>query len=257
MKVVILAGGLGSRIMEESGVKPKPMIEIGNRPILWHIMKIYSHYGFNDFVICLGYKGYVIKEYFMNYYALNSDMEVDISKNSVKYLNNNNEKFKVTLVDTGLHTNTAGRINRIKDYVGDEFMLTYGDGVGNIDLKSLIKFHRSTNKLVTLTSVLSKTRFGELKFNSNNEVTSFHEKTDINNNWINAGFFVIKKEIFKYLNDPEIDNIQWENDPLKKIAKDGELSAYKHEGFWKPMDAMRDKIELEKLWSSNPEWKIW
>jgi len=257
MKVVILAGGLGTRIMEETESRPKPMIEIGGKPIIWHIMKIYSFYGFNEFIICLGYKGHIIKNYFINYHSLNSDIEIDTSNNKITYLNRDLVNFKIKLIDTGELTNTAGRIKKIQKYVDNEFMLTYGDGLADIDINELLKFHRSSSSIATLSAVKNKSRFGELNINKNNIVESFKEKPKENNNWINAGFFVLNKEIFDYLEDDNIDEIQWEKGPLKKIAEDGKLASYKHDGFWKPMDAMRDKIELEKLWKSNPIWKKW
>lgn len=257
MKVVILAGGLGTRIMEKTDVIPKPMIEIGGMPIMWHIMKLYSHYGFNDFIICLGYKGDYIKRYFLNYYNLNSNIEIDLSNNKVSHLSSKKENFKIKLIDTGLQTNTAGRISRIREYVGDQFMLTYGDGVSNINLEKLIEFHSKNNSIATLTSVKNPSRFGDLQINEDNKVLKFIEKPEDHNNWINAGYFVLNREVFNYLNFENVDDVQWEKGPLKKIASDGMLSTYKHNGFWKPMDAMRDKIELEKIWKENPKWKVW
>jgi len=258
MKVVILAGGLGTRLTEETTVRPKPMVEIGGKPILWHIMKIYSHYGFNDFIICLGYKGYFIKEYFINYYLYNSDITVELGSNNLVVHYTNSESFKVTLVDTGNETNTAGRLKRIEKYLTDEpFMLTYGDGVSNIDLNELLKFHRAHGKLATLTSVQLPGRFGNLDTDENGVVKNFEEKPDGDGTWINGGFFVLNKGIFKYL-DGNVDAVQWEKKPLSEIAKDGELAAYRHIGFWKCMDALRDKIELEELWQTEKApWKIW
>jgi glucose-1-phosphate cytidylyltransferase len=258
MKVVILAGGLGTRISEETIIKPKPMIEIGGKPIIWHIMKIYSHYGFNEFIVCLGYKGYVIKEYFINYFLYNSDITVELEKNVIDVHFTNSESFKVTLVDTGIETNTAGRIKKIQKHVKDEtFMLTYGDGVTNIDMNALLKFHKSSGKLVTLTSVQLPARFGIIDTNEKGTVTKFQEKPENDGEWINGGFFVLEPGIFNYL-DGDVENIQWEKKPLIDIANDAELAAYRHKGFWKCMDAMRDKIELEELWSTNnPPWKVW
>ncbi|MFO0358069.1 MAG: glucose-1-phosphate cytidylyltransferase [Sphingobacteriaceae bacterium] len=258
MKVVLLAGGLGTRISEETTIKPKPMIEIGGKPIIWHIMKIYAKYGFNEFVVCLGYKGHLIKEYFINYFLYNSDITVELEKNVVDVHFTNSESFKVTLVDTGLDTNTAGRIKRIQKHVQDEtFMLTYGDGVADIDINELLKFHKASNKLATLTSIQLPGRFGNIETTDNGIVTKFQEKPEGDGVWINGGFFVLEPGIFKYL-DGNMDAIQWEKKPLIDIANDGQLSAYRHKGFWKCMDAMRDKIELEELWESQKApWKIW
>ncbi|MGN8059908.1 glucose-1-phosphate cytidylyltransferase [Pedobacter sp. 22163] len=258
MKVVILAGGLGTRLMEETEARPKPMVEIGGKPILWHIMKIYEAYGYNDFVLCLGYKAQSIKEYFLNYYLYNSDVSIDIEKNKVDVHFSNSESFKVTLVDTGLTTNTAGRIKKIQKYVQDEtFMLTYGDGVADIDITKLVEFHKSHGKLATLTSIQTPGRFGNIEMDEDGKVNHFVEKPQGDGMWINGGFFVLEPGIFKYL-EGDMDTIQWENVPLKEIANDGELAAFKHPGFWKPMDALRDRIELEQLWSSGEaKWKIW
>ncbi|MEO6524900.1 MAG: glucose-1-phosphate cytidylyltransferase [Mucilaginibacter sp.] len=258
MKVVLLAGGLGTRLMEETEARPKPMVEIGGKPILWHIMKIYEVYGYNDFVICLGYKQQSIKEYFLNYYLYNSDVTIELEQNKIDVHFSNSESFKVTLVDTGLTTNTAGRIKRIQKYVKDEtFMLTYGDGVANIDIGKLVAFHKQHGKLATLTSVQIPGRFGNIEMDADGTVNHFVEKPQGDGMWINGGFFVLEPGIFKYLEN-DMDNIQWENVPLKEIANDGQLAAYKHSGFWKPMDALRDRIELEQLWSSGKaQWKIW
>jgi glucose-1-phosphate cytidylyltransferase len=259
MKVVILAGGLGTRLMEETGTRPKPMVEIGGKPILWHIMKIYSSYGFNEFIVCLGYKGHLIKEYFINYFTHNSDLTIELKNNRIKIHATTEENFVVTLIDTGLNTNTAGRIKRIQEFTnGEPFMLTYGDGVSDLNLEELVKFHKSNKSIVTLTSVQNPGRFGNLDINSDGVVNSFQEKPNGDNLWINGGFFILEQEIFKYLNSDNVDEIQWEKGPLIEIAKAGKLSAYKHFGFWKPMDALRDKIELENLWNSNTApWKIW
>lgn len=258
MKVVILAGGMGTRLTEETSIRPKPMVEIGGKPILWHIMKIYENYGFNDFIICLGYKGYFIKEYFINYYLYNSDITVELGSNKLDVHYTNSESFKVTLVDTGINTNTAGRIKRIREYIKDEtFMLTYGDGVSNINIPELLKFHHAHGKLVTLTSVQLPGRFGNLETGSDGIVRNFEEKPDGDGHWINGGFFVLNSGIFEYLAG-DVDQVQWEKKPLKQIADDGQLAAYRHNGFWKCMDALRDKIELEELWKTEKApWKIW
>ncbi|QNN41461.1 glucose-1-phosphate cytidylyltransferase [Pedobacter roseus] len=244
--------------MEETEARPKPMVEIGGKPILWHIMKIYEAYGYNDFVLCLGYKAQTIKEYFLNYYLYNSDVSIDIEKNKVDVHFSNSESFKVTLVDTGLNTNTAGRIKKIQKYVeGETFMLTYGDGVADIDINALVAFHNSHDKLATLTSIQTPGRFGNIEMDENGNVRHFVEKPQGDGMWINGGFFVLDPGIFKYL-EGEVDDVQWENKPLKEIANDGQLAAFKHSGFWKPMDALRDRIELEQLWKSGEaKWKIW
>lgn len=258
MKVVILAGGLGTRISEETTIKPKPMIEIGGKPIIWHIMKIYEKHGFNEFVVCLGYKGYLIKEYFINYFLYNSDITVELEKNVLDVHFTNSESFKVTLVDTGLNTNTAGRIKRIQKHVQNErFMLTYGDGVANVDVNKLLKFHEANGKLATLTSIQLPGRFGNIETTEKGLVTKFQEKPEGDGVWINGGFFVLEPDIFKYL-EGDMDNVQWEKKPLIEIANDGQLNAFQHHGFWKCMDAMRDKIELEELWETQKApWKIW
>ncbi|SNZ06196.1 glucose-1-phosphate cytidylyltransferase [Persephonella hydrogeniphila] len=255
MKVVILAGGFGTRLSEETDIKPKPMVEIGGKPILWHIMKIYSAYGFNDFIICLGYKGYVIKEYFANYFLHMSDVTIDLKNNQMEIHNVKTEPWKVTLIDTGLNTMTGGRIKRIQPYIENEtFMLTYGDGVGNINIRELLEFHKKHGKYATLTAVQPSGRFGALDLNDN-EVKAFKEKPKGDGAWINGGFFVLEPKIFDYI---EGDETVWERDPLENLAKDGQLMAYKHTGFWKPMDTLRDKRELETLWQSgNPPWKVW
>ena len=258
MKVVILAGGLGTRISEETVIKPKPMIAIGGKPILWHIMKIYSHYGYNEFVVCLGYKGYLLKEYFINYFLYNSDVTVELEKNVIDVHFTNTESFKVTLVDTGLETNTAGRIKKIQKYVKDEtFMLTYGDGVADLNIGDLIKFHKASGKMATLTSIQLPGRFGNIESTDSGIVTRFQEKPEGDGVWINGGFFVLEPGIFDYL-EGDVEEVQWEKKPLIEIANDGQLAAFKHVGFWKCMDAMRDKIELEELWKTNDApWKIW
>ncbi len=257
MKVVILAGGFGTRISEESHLKPKPMIEIGDKPILWHIMKLYSHYGFNEFIICCGYRQHIIKEWFANYYLHNSDVTFDFtSSNHMTTHNNVAEPWKVTLVDTGFNTMTGGRIKRIKEYIGEEtFMLTYGDGVADIDIKDLIKFHQKNQRLATLTAVQPAGRFGLANINNNNEVVSFVEKPVGDGSWINGGFFVLESKIFDYI---EGDQIIWEREPLESLAAEKQLIAYKHYGFWRPMDNLRDKNVLEELWKlEKAPWKIW
>ncbi len=258
MKVVLLAGGLGTRISEETTIKPKPMIEIGGKPIIWHIMKIYAQYGFNEFVVCLGYKGHLIKEYFINYFLYNSDITVELEKNVLDVHFTNSESFKVTLVDTGLNTNTAGRIKKIQKHVKDEtFMLTYGDGVADIDINALLKFHKASGKLATLTSIQLPGRFGNIEMDEKGIVNKFQEKPEGDGVWINGGFFVLEPKIFDYLQD-DVEHVQWEKKPLIDIANDGQLSAYRHNGFWKCMDAMRDKIELEELWETEKApWKVW
>jgi glucose-1-phosphate cytidylyltransferase len=258
MKVVIFAGGFGTRLMEETEARPKPMVEIGGKPILWHILKMYEAHGFNEFVICLGYKAAYIKEYFYNYYLHNSDITIELANNNIKVHYSDSESFKVTLIDTGLNTNTAGRLKRIKKYVeGEKFMLTYGDGVADINLNELLSFHNSTGKMVTLTSVQTPGRYGSLDINDKGEVGKFVEKPAGDGMWINGGFFVLEPEVFQYL-ESDMDDIQWEKGPLENIAKDNQLAAYKHYGFWKCMDALRDRIELEELWSSgNAKWKKW
>jgi len=257
MKVLILAGGFGTRLSEETDIKPKPMVEIGGKPILWHIMKIYSSYGFNDFVILLGYKGYYIKEYFANYFLHQSDVTIDLQTNKIEVHNNKSEPWKVTLIDTGLSTMTGGRIKRAQKYLGNEiFMLTYGDGVANIDIKKLLEFHKSHGKVITITSAQPEGRFGALDIGESNQVLSFTEKPKGDDNWINAGFFVCEPEVFDYIYN-DTDSI-FEQEPLKSLAKDGKMYAYKHTGFWKPMDTLRDKRELEKLWKSGKApWKAW
>lgn len=256
MKVVILAGGMGTRLMEETELRPKPMVEIGKKPILWHIMKYYNSFGFDDFIVCLGYKGNMIKDYFLNYQLHNSDISVDISKNKIKFIERSDCNFKVTLIETGYETNTAGRLFQVKKYINNEtFMMTYGDGLSDIDLNQLIKFHRERNSIATLTSIIPNNTFGIIKSNNEGYVESFSEKIDLEYR-INGGFFVLEPQIFEYLDESSY-NIQWEKGPLKKISEDGKLTAFPHNGFWKCMDALRDKVELEELWKTNPPWKIW
>jgi len=255
MKVVILAGGLGTRISEESHLKPKPMIEIGERPILWHIMKIYSSYGYNDFIICLGYKAYIIKEFFADYFLHTSDITFDLANNEMTVHNNYSEPWKVTLVDTGLNTMTGGRVKQVSEYIGNEpFMLTYGDGVADINIKALEEFHRSHGKIATLTSINVRQRFGILEI-EDTAVRSFREKSDNDGSMINGGFMVLNPEIFKYI---EGDSTVFEKAPLEALAARGELMAFHHEGFWQCMDTQRDKEQLESLWSSGEApWKVW
>ncbi len=257
MKVVLLAGGFGTRISEESNIKPKPMIEIGGKPILWHIMKQYSHYGYNDFVILLGYKSYVIKEYFANYFLHQSDVTIDLKNNNMEIHNNSSEPWKVTLVDTGLNTMTGGRIKRAQKYIGDEsFMLTYGDGVSDINIKELVDFHKKHNGALTMTSVQPEGRFGALEIESNGEVSSFIEKPKGDGHWINAGFFVCDAKVFDYIT--EGDSTIFEQAPLVGLAKDSEINAFKHSGFWKPMDTLRDKIALNDMYDTNKApWTVW
>ena len=258
MKVLILAGGFGTRLSEETDILPKPMIQIGNIPILIHIMKIYSHYGFNDFIILGGYKCYVIKEFFLNYYLHKSDVCFNLKDNSIKLLNNNTEPWQVTVLDTGLNTMTGGRIKRAQNYIENEtFMLTYGDGVSDINIQNLIEFHKNHHKAITMTAVQPEGRFGAIQMDEkSNLVTKFIEKPQGDGSWINGGFFVCEPEIFNYIKQG--DDTIWERDPLEQLAKDNKLVAYKHLGFWKPMDMLRDKIQLEELWNSgNAPWKVW
>lgn len=257
MKTVIFAGGKGTRISEESHLRPKPMIEIGGKPILWHIMKIYSAHGFNEFVICLGYKGYMIKEYFLNYFIHNADVTVDLKTNEVEVHQAKAENIKVTLVDTGYETMTAGRLKRVREYIGDnEFMLTYGDGVSNINIKELVNYHQSHGKLCTMSIIQPGSRFGVIEQDENNVVQNFKEKPKDEGGWINGGFFVIKPEVFDYLKD-DADDVMWEKQPLEDLAKNKELVTFKHHDFWKCMDTMRDKNVLEDMWENDPQWKVW
>jgi len=246
MKVLILAGGLGSRLSEETTLKPKPMVEIGGKPILWHIMKIYSHHGFNDFIILCGYKDYMIKEYFANYYRHMSDMTIDMTTDSVIHHKSHAEPWKVTLVNTGKSTMTGGRVKRVQEYVGNEpFMLTYGDGVGDVDINELMKFHKNHGKAITMTAVQPEGRFGSLQIDQHEKVLSFQEKPKGDGHWINAGFFVCQPEVFDYIDGN--DQTIFERNPLENLAKDEQLYTFKHEGFWKPMDTLRDKNQLEEM----------
>ncbi len=256
MKVVIFAGGLGTRLHEETVIKPKPMVEIGGKPILWHIMKIYSEQGFNEFIICLGYKGYYIKEWFNNYYLHNSDVTIDMAKNTTELHANRSEKWKVTLVDTGDETLTAGRLKRIQPYVGNEtFMATYGDGVADVDIKKLVDFHKKHKKIATVTAIIPEGKFGAMIVNDEYNVISFAEKKD-NKNRINGGYFVFEPGIFDYLKGG--DTMALERAPLETLSKDGELKAYYHDGFWQPMDTLREKNILEDLWKTGKApWKLW
>ncbi|MDT8375593.1 MAG: glucose-1-phosphate cytidylyltransferase [Mariprofundaceae bacterium] len=255
MKAVILAGGLGTRISEETHLKPKPMIEIGGKPILWHIMKSYSSYGINDFIICLGYKGYLIKEYFANYFLHTSDVTFDMNDNSMQVHQNASEPWKVTLVDTGDATSTGGRLKRIASYLDDgDFCFTYGDGLTNVDIGKLIEFHRHNGTLATVTAVQPPGRFGSLDVNGH-KIRAFEEKPQGDGSWINGGFFVLSPRVLEYIRD---DATVWEKDPLQKLAGEGELSAFRHDGFWHPMDTLRDKTHLEELWASGKApWKVW
>ena len=256
MKVVILAGGLGTRLSEETDVKPKPMVEIGGMPIIWHIMKIYSHYGYNDFVICLGYKGYVIKEFFANYFLHKTDVTIDLKKNLVLEHETEAEPWKITLVDTGKDSMTGGRIKRIQKHVGDSpFMLTYGDGVSNLKINELVANHKKNDSVCTITAVQPAARFGALEIDSQNKIKSFHEKPKGDGVWINGGFMVCEPEVFNYI---ENDTTIWEQHSMPKLAEDGKLSSYKHSGFWRPMDTLQDKYALNDLWGSNKAiWKVW
>jgi glucose-1-phosphate cytidylyltransferase len=260
MKTVILAGGYGTRISEESGIRPKPMVEIGGKPIIWHIMKIYSHYGLTEFIICCGYKGYVIKEYFSNYFLHMSDITFDLQNNKMQVHLKKAEPWKITLVDTGEGTMTGGRIKRIKDYIGDEtFCLTYGDGVSDVNITEEIEFHKKSDVLVTLTAVQQPGRFGAFMLTAdNNLINSFREKPkgDGNSNaWINGGFFVVEPQAIDYITD---DKTVWEREPMEILAKTKKLAAFRHEGFWQSVDTLRDKNVLENLWNSGkPPWKLW
>ena len=257
MKAIILAGGLGTRLSEETHLQPKPLLEIGGKPILWHIMKIYSHHGINDFIICCGYKGNLIKEYFSNYFFLKSDVTFNMKENNMRVHENKTEPWKVTLIDTGETTMTGGRLKRVKEYVKDEeaFCFTYGDGLSNVDISALIKFHKKHGKHATLTATRPPGRYGALKFGPKDMVKSFQEKPDGDGSWINGGFFVLSPNVINYISD---DNSSWESEALFSLAKDDQLYAYKHAGFWQPMDTLREKTILSDLWKNgNAPWKIW
>jgi glucose-1-phosphate cytidylyltransferase len=256
MKVVLLAGGLGTRLSEETVTKPKPMVEIGGKPVLWHIMKIYSSYGFNEFVICLGYKGYVVKEYFANYFLHQSDVTFHMQENKVEIHNSQAEPWKVTLVETGYETMTGGRVKRVSDYLNNEpFLLTYGDGVSNVNIAELVAYHTANKKQITVTAVQPLGRFGSLNITDHQQVVSFLEKPKGDGAWINGGFFVCQPEVLNYIVD---DNTIFEKEPLEELAHSGQMMAYKHDGFWKAMDTLRDKHELETLWNTgNAPWKTW
>ena len=255
MKAVILAGGYGTRISEETALIPKPMIEIGGRPILWHIMKIYSHWGINDFIVCLGYKGYVIKEYFANYFLHMSDVTFDIRNNAMEVHRNTAEPWRVTLVDTGQNTLTGGRLKRTKPYVGDDsFCMTYGDGLSNVNIRALIDFHRKNGKLATVTAIRPPGRFGVLQIESGT-VRDIHEKPETSEALINGGFFVLEPAALDVVTG---DDISWEREPMQRLAADGQLMAYEHSGFWQPMDTLREKRLLEELWESErAPWRLW
>jgi glucose-1-phosphate cytidylyltransferase len=254
MKAVILAGGLGTRISEESVSRPKPMIEVGGRPILWHIMKMYSSHEINEFVICCGYKGYLIKEYFANYFLHMSDVTIDMTNNSIEVHDKKAEPWKVTLIDTGESTQTGGRLKRVADYLDDDFCMTYGDGVGSVDISSLVKFHQAHGKLATMTAVQPPGRFGALEVNGT-QVNSFLEKPQGDGGWINGGFFVLNPKVFELISG---DETLWEKQPLEKLAKQGQLQSFFHSGFWQPMDTLRDKNHLEELWAEGKApWKFW
>ncbi|MGY8953398.1 MAG: glucose-1-phosphate cytidylyltransferase [Flavobacteriales bacterium] len=257
MKVVLFAGGKGTRISEESHLRPKPMIEVGGKPILWHIMKQYTHWGHNEFIVCLGYKGFMIKEYFLNYFKHNSDVTIDLSNNQVEVHQTNAENIKVTLVDTGLETMTAGRLKRVQKYIGnEEFMLTYGDGVCDINMDEQMAFHKSHNRLATMSIVQPGSRFGIIDLDDNDMVNQFIEKPKEDGAWINGGFFILKPEVFNYLPENS-DDIMWERAPLENLTKDKQLAAFRHHGFWKCMDTLRDNQDLNSMWDGNPKWKCW
>lgn len=257
MKAVILAGGFGTRISEETSVKPKPMVEIGDEPILWHIMKIYSSHGINDFIICLGYKGHIIKHYFVNYAMFKSDLTLDLRKNSMEIHKNGTEPWQVTLVETGQNSMTGGRIKRVAPYIGNErFCMTYGDGVADIDITALIDFHESKGRLATLTAVQPPGRFGAFSLDGGkDDIHTFKEKPEGDGAWVNGGFFVLEPETLAYIQG---DETIWEREPMERLAQDGQLSAYRHKGFWQPMDTLRDKMMLEKLYvDGNAPWVVW
>jgi glucose-1-phosphate cytidylyltransferase len=257
MKAVILAGGLGSRLSEETSIKPKPMVEIGGKPILWHIMKIYSAYGIHDFIVCLGYKGHIIKEFFANYFLYSSDVTIDLAENRLEFHHNDCEPWRVTLVDTGANTMTGGRLKRVMPYVAEEeaFCFTYGDGIADVNISKLIEFHRSHRTLVTLTATQPTGKFGALDIDASSHVRNFMEKPRGDGRWVNGGFFVLSPKVDKYLKD---DTTIWEREPLEELARDGQISAFHHTGYWQPMDTIHDRQALEELWASgNAPWKVW
>ncbi len=258
MKVVILAGGLGTRLSEETELKPKPMVEIGGKPILWHIMKIYSHYGFNDFVILTGYKSHIIKDYFINYYTRYSDITIDMQNNSVEIHKNRQEPWKVTMLYTGEDTMTGSRIKKAQDYIGDEpFLLTYGDGVADVNINEIINSHKNSGKLVTLTAVQLSGRYGAVVIKDDNIITTFSEKPKGEENWINGGFFVCEPKVFDYIQENN-NNIIFEREPLENLAKDNQLNAHKHQGFWRSMDTLKDKKDLTEMWQKDiAPWAVW
>jgi glucose-1-phosphate cytidylyltransferase len=257
MKTVILAGGLGSRLSEETSIRPKPMVEIGGKPVLWHIMKIYSAHGLNDFIVCLGYKGHLIKEYFANYFLHASDVTIDLATNTIETLRHDSEPWRVTLVETGAETMTGGRLKRILPYVKDEemFCFTYGDGLANVDLRRLIEFHKMGSKLVTVTATLPVGKFGALQIDAQNTVVDFTEKPQSESRWVNGGFFVLSPKALGYIDG---DATTWEREPLERLSREGHVAAFKHRGFWQPMDTLHDRAQLEDLWTRGAApWKIW
>lgn len=257
MKAVILAGGVGSRLAEETSIRPKPMVEIGGNPMLWHILKIYSHYGINDFIICLGYKGYLIKEYFANYLLHSADVTIDLQSNRIETHRSDCEPWHVTLIDTGVGTGTGGRLKRIMPYLKNEeiFCFTYGDGVSDVNVTAVIDFHRQHGKLVTITAVQPTGRFGSLEINEQGQIAHFIEKPKGDGRWVNGGFFVLSPQVADYI---EGDNTTWEHGPLERLSRDGQVYAFRHQGFWQHMDTLPDRNHLENLWSAgNPPWKVW
>ena len=255
MKVVILAGGFGTRLSEETDVRPKPMVEIGHQPILWHIMKLYSAHGFDEFVVCCGYKAEYIKDWFVNYRILRSDITVDLKNDAVEVHRHNSEPWRVTLVDTGDGTMTGGRVRRVADHLDDTFLLTYGDGVANVDITAEVAFHREQGTLATLTAVRPPGRFGAFPLHDDqNRVPSFTEKPEGDGAWINGGFFVCEPQVLDYI---EGDDTTWEAEPMERLAAEGQLSAFRHDGFWHPMDTLRDKATLNDMWATDPPWKVW
>ena len=257
MKALILAGGFGTRLSEETDIKPKPMVEVGGKPILWHIMKTYSQYGFNEFIVLLGYKGYYIKEYFANYFLHQSDVTINMSNGDMEVHNNSSEPWKVTLLDTGLNAMTGARVKKAKEHIGNKpFMLTYGDGVADIDIQETLAFHQQHGKLMTMTSAQPEGRFGALNINKNDQVTTFEEKPKGDGSWINAGYFVCQPEVLDYIDNG--DDVIFEQEPLKRLAQDAEIFTYKHKGFWMPMDTLRDKTKLNEMYESgNAPWVVW